>query len=428
MIIGAGVIGAAIAFELAKRGYRTLSVDKLPAAGYGSTSNSCAIVRTHYSTWEGTALAYESFLHWKDWPNYLGAEDERGYARLIQTGMIVIKSERQTFERHLRLHDALSIPYEEWDEDTLKTKLPNYDLSAFFPPRRAEDERFGEKSADVIRGAIYIPTAGYVNDPQLSTHNLQCAAEARGARFQFSTEVTSVRTHEGAVVGVALDDGREIDAPVVVNAAGPHSAVVNRMAGVDKAMKIKTRALRHEVHYLPRTEDMGIEDESPFWSDDDVGGYFRPETGNLLLVGSQDPECDPKEWVDDPDVFNPEVTREQWNAQVYRIALRMPSLPIPNQPKGIADLYDVSDDWMPVYDKSDLGGFYMAVGTSGNQYKNAPMVGQMMAELIAACEAGHDHDTDPVKVLGPYTGVTLDVGFYSRSREVNRDSSLSVLG
>ena len=41
IIIGAGVIGAAIGYELARGGRRTLNIDKLPAAGYGSTSNSC---------------------------------------------------------------------------------------------------------------------------------------------------------------------------------------------------------------------------------------------------------------------------------------------------------------------------------------------------------------------------------------------------
>ena len=87
-----------------------------------------------------------------------------------------------------------------------------------------------------------------------------------------------------------------------------------------------------------------------------------------------------------------------------------------------------SDDWIPVYDRSDLGGFYMAIGTSGNQFKNAPMVGLMMTELIAACEEGHDHDRDPVTITGRYTALTLDVGFYSRNRRVNRDSSFSVLG
>jgi sarcosine oxidase subunit beta len=70
----------------------------------------------------------------------------------------------------------------------------------------------------------------------------------------------------------------------------------------------------------------------------------------------------------------------------------------------------------------------MAIGTSGNQFKNAPMVGLMMTELIAACEEGHDHDRDPVTITGRYTALTLDVGFYSRNRSVNRDSSFSVLG
>lgn len=428
VIIGAGVIGAATAFELAKRGYRTLNVDKLAAAGYGSTGATCAICRTHYSTVDGTALAYESFLHWKDWPNHLGTEDERGYARLIQTGMVVIKSQTQDFQKHLRHHDALGIEYEEWDVETLKSKLPFLDVSEFHPPRRADDEDFGKSTGSTISGAIYIPAAGYVNDPQLSAHNLQRAAEAHGAEFLFNAEVVEIDKRDGRVTGITLKDGQAIDTPVVVNIAGPHSFVINRMAGVDDAMNLKTRALRVEVHYLPRPDDGAIHDLSPIMSDADIGGYNRPEVGELLLVGSQDPECDIKEWIDDPDEFNREVTDEQWQSQVYRMGLRMPNLKIPNRPKGIADLYDVSDDWMPIYDRSDLAGFYMAIGTSGNQFKNAPMAGVLMAELITACEQGHDHDRDPVQVKGHYTDFTFNVGFYSRNREVNRDSSFTVLG
>ena len=71
IVIGAGIIGACTAFELAKRGWRTLNVDKLPAAGYGSTGSSCAIIRTHYSTLDGSALAYEAFFDWDDWASYL---------------------------------------------------------------------------------------------------------------------------------------------------------------------------------------------------------------------------------------------------------------------------------------------------------------------------------------------------------------------
>jgi len=62
VVIGAGIIGTAIALELARSGRRTISVDRLPAAGYGSTSSSCAIVRVHYSTLQGTAFAYDAYF------------------------------------------------------------------------------------------------------------------------------------------------------------------------------------------------------------------------------------------------------------------------------------------------------------------------------------------------------------------------------
>jgi sarcosine oxidase subunit beta len=106
----------------------------------------------------------------------------------------------------------------------------------------------------------------------------------------------------------------------------------------------------------------------------------------------------------------------------------MPDLPIPNRMKGVVELYDVSDDWIPIYDKSDLPGFYMAVGTSGNQFKNAPIVGELMADLIEACEAGRDHDADPVPFHLKHIDRTVSIGFYSRRREINRSSSFSVLG
>ena len=70
----------------------------------------------------------------------------------------------------------------------------------------------------------------------------------------------------------------------------------------------------------------------------------------------------------------------------------------------------------------------MAVGNSGNQFKNAPIAGEMMAGLITECEAGRDHDLDPVTFHLRYTDRTVSLGFYSRRREINRDSSFSLLG
>ncbi len=51
-----------------------------------------------------------------------------------------------------------------------------------------------------------------------------------------------------------------------------------------------------------------------------------------------------------------------------------------------------------------------------------------MAELIDAVEAGHDHDHDPLVVEGRYTGLSIDMGTFSRNREINPNSSMSVHG
>jgi sarcosine oxidase subunit beta len=427
IIIGTGIIGGAIGLELAKRGSRTLNVDKLPAAGYGSTSNTCAIIRFHYSTAEGIAMARESYYYWLDWPKYIGTPDESGMAHYINTGCLVIKNEENHFLEHVLPHlDDLKVAYEELGPKELEALLPFIDTRQFGPPVLAEDPRFGQPTGEAINGAIYIPESGFINDPQLACHNQQRGCEAHGGQFLFNAEVVEILTENGRASGVKLADGTEMLAPVVVNAAGPHSFKINRMAGVEEGMRIRTRALKREVCHVPAPKGLDFNVLGTMISDGDTGSYARPEVGNNLLVGSQDPECDGQEWVD-PDDYDQSFTG-QWKTQVMRKAQRIPSLPIPEQQRGVVDLYDVSDDWLPIYDVSDLPGFYMAVGTSGNQFKNGPVVGKLMAELIGRVEAGQDHDNDPVYFDFTYTRRTLNIGFFSRLREVNQHSSNTVMG
>lgn len=428
IIIGAGIIGANLGFEMSKAGYRTLNIDKLPAAGYGSTANSCAIVRCHYSTWPGVAMAYEGFHFWKDWADYLEVDDERGVAGFVQCGAVYVGDNERYENKVLPLFDEIGIEYETWDVNEMADKVSYLDTGSYAPPKRPNEDAFWEDPAAEITSAVHTPIAGYITDPQLATHNLQRAAEAKGGEFMFSTEVVGIRVVDGRVAGVTLEDGTEIDAPIVVNVAGPHSFVINEMAGVADSMNIKTRALRHEVHHVPSPEGIDFEKEGMLVGDDDLGTYFRPEVGNHILVGSQDPDCDPQIWVEDPDEFERAITDDQWKAQVLRLARRMPSLGVPGEKKGVVDLYDVSDDWIPIYDKTDLPGFYVAIGTSGNQFKNCHIAAYCLTKLIQEVEAGHDHDADPVRVSMPHTGLVLDMGVFSRNREINEDSSFSVLG
>jgi sarcosine oxidase subunit beta len=94
----------------------------------------------------------------------------------------------------------------------------------------------------------------------------------------------------------------------------------------------------------------------------------------------------------------------------------------------VVDLYDVTEDWLPIYDRSDLHGFYQAIGTSGNQFKTAPVAGALMAELIDRVEKGYDHDAHPLQYTLPHLGITVDTGVFHRNREINPDSSFSVMG
>ena len=428
IIIGAGIIGCCVAFELAKQGYNTLNIEKQSASGNGSTANSCAVIRFHYSTPDGVALAREGYFYWLNWEKYLETTDSVGMVKYINTGCLVTRTERNRYLKYVtKSLDELDIDYEELDADEIKIKFPFLDTRKYGPPKLATDELFGQVTGNSLDGAVYIPESGYITDPILSTHNVQVAAEAKGAEFIFNAEVVDILKNTGRVAGVKINDGTAIEAPIVVNVAGPHSFIINKLAGVENGMNIKTRALRQEVAHVPSPKGMNYQAIAPLISDGDIGCYSRPEVGNNVLIGSEDPDCDILEWIDDPDNFNKDLT-SQARTQVLREAQRISGLQVPNQIQGIVDLYDCSDDWLPIYDRSDLPGFYMAVGTSGNQYKNAPVVGAMMAYLIQKVQAGHDHDNVPLQYPLKYVKRSLNIGTFSRLREINKDSSFSVVG
>jgi sarcosine oxidase, subunit beta len=426
VVIGAGVLGSSVALELARDGLRVCVVDRGPSAGAGSTSASSAIVRYNYSTWTGVVAAWESRHAWQDWAGHLGAPGGEQLCRFVRTGGLTLEFPGQDRGKVLAHFDRAGIPYEEWDADEIRRHL--LDPGRHYPPKPVDDEAFWAEPDGELTG-YWTPDAGFVDDPQLAAQNLARAAERAGAVFRFRAGVVAVDRDGDRVAGVRLADGEHVAAPVVVNVAGPHSGRVNALAGVQDDFAVSTRPLRQEVHHLAAPPGYGDDGRpGPLVADLDLGSYFRGTPGGGLMVGGTEPECDPLEWLDDPDDCEPHPTQAVYRAHVYRAARRLPTLAVPDAARGIAGVYDVSDDWIPIYDRTALGGYYVAIGTSGNQFKNAPVVGRFMAELVAACESGHDHDTDPVQVRLPRTGFVADLGHYSRRRPVNTDSSFTVMG
>ena len=416
IVIGAGVIGSAVTLELVRSGRSVVCVDKGPAAGAGSTSASSAIIRFSYSTLDAVLTAWEAAALWRDWSGHLGTTDPDGMARFLRTGNLIFCTPGFDGSTVMALWDEVGIAYERLDARELRERFPGLDIGCYFPPKRVDDPAFADDATSELT-AFYNADSGFIDDPMLAAHNLADAARTNGAEFRFRTAVSAIGRAGGRVTGVTLASGDRISAPIVVNVGGPHSRIINEMAGVTGDMRIGHRPLRQEVFAVPAPPGFGLDDGGPLVADLDVGQYFRPQAGGTLLVGGTEPECDVLEWVTDPDQFNDLPTVEQWETSMLRLARRLRDFGVPPKPVGLAALYDASDDWVPIYDRSSLDGFYMACGTSGNQFKNAPLAGQFIRALIDAADAGNDHDADPVQFTGRATGRTINLGAFSRRRD-----------
>ncbi|WP_405682854.1 NAD(P)/FAD-dependent oxidoreductase [Streptomyces sp. NBC_00057] len=437
VVVGAGVIGAAVALELARTGRRVVVVDRSGGVGHGSTSASSAIIRFNYSTWDGVATAWESQHCWARWAEHLGTVRGPGLAAFRRTGAVLLDAPGSGTSEVVTLFERAGVPYERWDAATLRSRIPGIDAGRYGPPKPLRDEAFFSGPEGEL-GALFTPEAGFVDDPQLAAQNFADAAARIGTRFLFRRAVVGVLRRKDRAAGIRLADGTAITAPVVINAAGPWSGAFNRMADVGAEFTVGVRPLRQEVHQVAAPVCRGGTTSSDpggaettlglIVADVDFGTYLRP-LGGHLLIGSMLPDCDPMEWLDDPDLCNPHPTPTGFDTQVTRAARRFPLLRVPNRPTGIAGVYDAADDWTPLYDCTDLPGFYVAMGTSGNQFKNAPLVGRFLATLVDRVEAGHDHDRDPLRYTGEHTGVAINLGAFSRKRPVAEGAaSRTVMG
>ena len=424
IVVGAGIIGCSVALELARRGWSVTVVDKGSTPGCGSTSASSAMVRFNYDNLQEAVLGWESHARWNDWSGHLGVDDPAGMASYVKTGLLVLDGELLDRSLELGHMDTLGIPYESVTAEQIRQRYPSMDPAKLGPACRVEDDHFWDDPTGEIGGFVQ-HDSGFVNDATLAAHNLAHAAEHFGATFRWRSAVTDVLRHDNRVGGVRLADGSELEASVVVNAAGPWSVTLNTMAGVLDDFSTSTKATEQEVISVPAPDGFGLEDGGTGVHDPDFGTYFRPHPGGTIIVGSFEAPCDPLILVEDADDVRPAPSPENWEVQSLRLARRLPGLQVPSQKSGVVSAYDITDDWIPIYDRTNLGGYYVAIGTSGHQFKAAPFVGVAMAELIGAVESGRDHDNDPVVVRGEYTGVDLELGFFSRRRPTHLHRQLT---
>ena len=433
-IIGSGIIGNSIALSLARKGFKVNVYDSGPAPGYGTTSYSSGICRMYYSLLDSVKFSWEGYHYWDSWEDHIGYKDLNGYAKLNKCGALFLRSKNSDafLDNSCKLMKKVGVPLSDLNfwETELHTQHLGMDIQNTYYPRHIEDPRFGYPDINnSITGSVYFPETGYVGDPLLATLNVYHAAKELGVNYHFNSKITGVNINNlngiNKISGITTEHNEKIDCPIVINCGGPYSTHINTMAfksnNIINDSTISCRPLRREVAYTQYDKGRyNIDRHGKIVIDLDSGLYFRPEIGNKILIGSTEPDCEPKVWEDDLDTMDTHNS-DLWFNQMCRGALRIPELEIPNSKNQqyAVSTYDVSDDWTPIYDKSSIAGYYMAIGTSGNQFKNAPVAGEMMGELVEECENGLDHDNNPLIYKLKKTEGTINTKMFSRLRSVH---------
>jgi sarcosine oxidase, subunit beta len=348
IVVGAGVVGASVAFHLAEEGIDTLVVDQEgPAAG--STARSGALIRAHYPTALEADLAWESLTeYFEPWGERMGGGcgfTRAGFAYLAGEDGVEALRHNVALQRRVGVETELIGPEELVEIDSaLRT--------------------------DGVALAAYEPRGGYA-DPTATTVGFLRAALAHGARFE-RRRVTALGKRADEVVGVETEGGW-LDACVVVLAAGAWSAPLAAGAGLELPIHpARVQVALFERPYSLPTHLTLI--------DSALGFYARPTAERDTLVGTRASLS----WLDDPDVWEPVPDLTFVEEAANLLSRRIPLLGDAPYRSGRAGMLDMTPDGRPILGPEGPEGLYLAVGWSGAGFKKAPAVGAELARWI--CE------------------------------------------
>ena len=350
IIIGAGVMGASLAFHLTRAGMQhVLVVDKKGLCG-GMTAKSGALVRMHYTNAFEARMAFASLRYFQHWSDLVG-----GVCGFTRTGFIMTVSpaNAERLRSNVAMLQQVGVNTQVITAQELRELQPACEVS------------------DLVVAA-YEPESGYADARATATAFMQ-RAQQQGATLREGVMVTGLRTAGGRIVGVDTNDG-PIDAPIVVVMAGPWSDRLLQTVGI--TFPITTQRAQVAFYQRPAALAQG----HMVFIDGAIGTYFRPHGQDLTLigVGQWQHEAPP-----DPDAYDEANDPDYIPAARARAGQRFPAYTQATYARGHAGVYDVSPDSRAILDRApDLDGLYMAAGFSGTGFKISPAVGACMAELI----------------------------------------------
>jgi sarcosine oxidase subunit beta len=358
VVIGAGINGASIAYNLAKRRYKNIAIVERFTIASGGTGKSAAIVRQHYSNDVLIRMVKRSRDVFEFFADEIG-----GTAGFTKTGYLffVPYYVKDAFEANVALQQKMGV----------KTRTISKEESREISP---------EIDPGDAGGIAYEPDSGYA-DPYEATVSYLQAAKALGARLYQSCPVQSIRVLNGRVQHV-ITTKAEFSTPVVVNVSGPWANQVGSMVSISYPIQV-TR--EQEVMFRAQPQS-----DCPKLTVSDMCNaiYFHP-FGQDLLVG----RGYPKEYEQvDPDSYAEGSDPDFVEDTAQRVVKRIPKMESAMILKGYSGLYDVTPDWHPIIGTHpEVQGFFSVVGFSGHGFKLAPAVGEAVAELITE---GKSHCVD----------------------------------
>ncbi|MFA6656391.1 NAD(P)/FAD-dependent oxidoreductase [Mesotoga sp.] len=344
VIIGGGVIGTAIAFFLAKSGIRNVAVLEKDYLSSGSTGRCGGGIRQQWSERMNVRLAIRSVEHFKRFESEVGFEieyNQGGYLLLAYTDEEVLSFNKNT---SMQQEEGLDVVLLSRDE-----------TSRIFPFINLTN----------VKAAAYCPSDGHAN-PHLTTFAYARAAQRMGVDILTHTSAERILTENGRIAGVLTDRG-EIEAEVVVNAAGGYSHEVGRMAGID----LPTESYKHQIFVTEPLEHF----MDPLVISFEKNFYIRQTESGNFIMGQGDKAELPGHDITPTWRFLRELTGKMQEFFPFLSDVRIL--------RHWAGLYNMSPDALPIIDRSrEIENFYCAVGFSGHGFMLAPAVGEAVAEWI----------------------------------------------
>jgi glycine/D-amino acid oxidase-like deaminating enzyme len=383
VVIGSGIIGSSIAYQLARHGVaNVVALDKGAGPAEGSTGASSSICRCRYTYPEVVRLAYHGQESYGNWSAFTGLDNPRsGLQRIGVLWMMGESAEKVRADTDKLVGQGVKA--EAIGPDQLSDLFPSVSTCG------AKFDMTGETEHVCVPGDAFLyENAGGYADPVGANQDLIDATSNLGGSVEFNSQVIGVLRANGQVTGVRLADGTEISAGLVINASGPWCNHLNEMAGAD--LRWTLTPTRVQTVYRSWPSDLG---PLPVAADLSTGIYFRPQSGGQqILIGSVLAE-DEEEAVNDPDDFKRVPDAGFTEMKLAAFHHRVPALEARGAVSGVAGLYTINrEDVHPVLGPSGVDGFWVANGFSGHGFKLAPAVGSMLAQAVTGTSMEFDTD------------------------------------